>query len=294
MVWPAPTTVENLQVGEHGGWGGRQVYWKRRRFLGIGPRIHGLVAFCSKFWTLDAVCEMWKEPSIGGPRCLGDPCASGMGWTDQLLLGSYGVEWFSFCQMPITAPDSGRHGKKSRERGLVSTCHPFLCIKPAVTLSWCSHGMVMDMAGGRVCCENERRNGRRICNSQDEWICKTCRVDPWRLWKCGSVNGTFLGDTNLRVEIWSEWYTRATWEFRPVSKMKETVETHCQALSKTDQNLDGCHYPAYRGRRWVGLAGVFVANTILENGGRVVFLTSRFSGKPFERTRHWSNGHATR
>ena len=37
-----------------------------------------------------------------------------------------------------------------------------------------------------------------------------------------------------------------------MSKMEETVEAHCQALSKTDQDLDGGHYPAYRGRRWVG------------------------------------------
>ena len=30
MVWSAPTTVENLQVGGHGCWGGLQVCWKRR------------------------------------------------------------------------------------------------------------------------------------------------------------------------------------------------------------------------------------------------------------------------
>ena len=111
MVWPAPTMVENLQVGEHGV---RQVHWKRRRFFGIGPRIDGLVAFCSKFWTLDAVCEMWKEPCIDGPRCLGDPCASGMGWTDAVVAWKLWRRMVQFLSNADHGPDSGRHGEKSR------------------------------------------------------------------------------------------------------------------------------------------------------------------------------------
>ena len=55
-----------------------QIHWKCRRSVGICPRQHGLVAPCSKPWKLEAVCEMWKEPCIDGPGCLGDPCASGM------------------------------------------------------------------------------------------------------------------------------------------------------------------------------------------------------------------------
>ena len=53
-----------------------------RRSIGICPRKHGLVASCSKPWKLETVFEMWKEPSIDGPGCLADPCASGMTGTN--------------------------------------------------------------------------------------------------------------------------------------------------------------------------------------------------------------------
>ena len=78
MVWPTPTAVQNLQVGGHGCWGSIQIHWKCRRSVGICPRKHGLVASCSKPWKLESVFEMWKEPCIDGPGCLGDPCASGL------------------------------------------------------------------------------------------------------------------------------------------------------------------------------------------------------------------------
>ena len=53
---------------------------------------------------MDAVFEMWKEPCVA--RCIGKPCASGMVGTEAGVVCVYivGVEWFSFCQMPITAP----------------------------------------------------------------------------------------------------------------------------------------------------------------------------------------------
>ena len=35
-----------------------------------------------KPWKLEAVFEMWKEPSTDGPGCFGDPCASGMTGTN--------------------------------------------------------------------------------------------------------------------------------------------------------------------------------------------------------------------
>ena len=53
-----------------------QIHWKCRRSIGIFPRKHWLVTSCSKPWKLETVFEMWKEPSIDGPGCLGDPCAS--------------------------------------------------------------------------------------------------------------------------------------------------------------------------------------------------------------------------
>ena len=42
----------------------------------------GWLHLAQKPWKLEAVCEMWKEPCIDGPGCLGDPCASGVTGTD--------------------------------------------------------------------------------------------------------------------------------------------------------------------------------------------------------------------
>ena len=63
----------------------------------------------------------------------------------------------------------------------------------------------------------------------------------------------------------------------PVSKMEEVVEAHYQASSKRPRILT----EAFTQRVVVGggLAGVS-ANTILENGGRVVLLDESLSGRP--------------
>ena len=54
--------------------------------------------FAQKPWKLEAVLEMWKEPCIDGPGCLGDPSASGSTGTDagasELTERGYGREWF--------------------------------------------------------------------------------------------------------------------------------------------------------------------------------------------------------
>ena len=89
MVWPTPTAIQNLPVGGHGCWGSVQIHRKCRRFVGICPGQHGLVASCSKPWKLETVFDMWKEPCIDGPECLGDPYASGMTGTDA------GAAWFT-------------------------------------------------------------------------------------------------------------------------------------------------------------------------------------------------------
>ena len=78
MVWSTPTTVQTLQVGGHGCWGGLQICWEHGWSVENCPRQYGLVASCSKSWKLETVFEMWKEPCIDGPGCLGDPSASGM------------------------------------------------------------------------------------------------------------------------------------------------------------------------------------------------------------------------
>ena len=78
--------------------GNVQIHWKCRRSVGICPRKHGLVAPCSKPWKLETVFEMWKEPCIDGPGCLGDPCASCMtvtnaGATCWLWLARFVWQW---------------------------------------------------------------------------------------------------------------------------------------------------------------------------------------------------------
>ena len=88
VVWPTPTAVQNLQVGRHGCWGGLQICWKRGWSVENCPRQHGLVALCSKPWKLEAIFEMWKEPCIDGPGCLGDPSASGMTVASMALMAS--------------------------------------------------------------------------------------------------------------------------------------------------------------------------------------------------------------
>ena len=85
MVWSTRTTVENLQVGGHGCWGGLQICWEHGWFVGNGSKQHGMVASCSKPWKVEAIFEMWKEPCIDGPGCLGDPSASGMTGTNAVV-----------------------------------------------------------------------------------------------------------------------------------------------------------------------------------------------------------------
>ena len=126
MVWSTPTTVQNLQVGGHGCWGGLQICWERGWSVENCPRQHGLVASCSKSRKLEAVFEMWKEPCIDGPGCLGDPSASGMTGTNAV------VAWLTEERM-------------ERERDLASTCYPSLDFKPTGTLPWCYHGALLGM-----------------------------------------------------------------------------------------------------------------------------------------------------
>ena len=66
-------------------WGGLQICWKCGWSVENCPRQHGMVAFCSKPWKLEAIFEMWKEPCIDGPGCHGDPCASGMTGTNAVV-----------------------------------------------------------------------------------------------------------------------------------------------------------------------------------------------------------------
>ena len=100
MVWSTPTTVQYLQVGGHGCWGGLQICWERGWSVENCPRQHGLVAFCSKPWMVEAIFEMWKEPCKNGPGCLRDPSASGMTGTIAVVawLTEERIEREKFCE----------------------------------------------------------------------------------------------------------------------------------------------------------------------------------------------------
>ena len=100
----------------HGCWGGLQICGERGWSVENCPRQHGLAAFCSKPWKVEAIFEMWKEPCIDGPGCLEDPSASGMTGTNAV------VAWL-------------REERIERERDLANTCYPSLNFKPTGTLS---------------------------------------------------------------------------------------------------------------------------------------------------------------
>ena len=113
MVRPTPTAVQNLQVGGHGCWGGLQICWKRGWSVDNCPGQHGLVAFCSKPWKLEAIFEMWKEPCIDGPGCIGDPSASGMTVTNAVVawLAERRIvkESVGALATPLSVPSQLRH-----------------------------------------------------------------------------------------------------------------------------------------------------------------------------------------
>ena len=103
MVWPTPTTVQNLQVGGHGSWRCVQIQWKRRWFVGICSRKHGLVASCSKPWKLEdsfrnveRALYRWSRVPRGTPGRMADAtwstwksyvrwCRAGYGWLDSYV-----------------------------------------------------------------------------------------------------------------------------------------------------------------------------------------------------------------
>ena len=81
-----PQTVQNLQVGGHGCWGGppnllgtRMVCRKRCKTTRVGCILLKTVEGWKQF------SEMWKEPCIDGPGCLEDPSASGMTGTNAVV-----------------------------------------------------------------------------------------------------------------------------------------------------------------------------------------------------------------
>ena len=160
MVWPTPTAIQNLPVGGHGCWGSVQIHWTCRRFVGVCPGQHGLVASCSKPWKLETVFDMWKEPCIDGPGCLGDPCASSMTGTDA------GAAWLT-------------RRRNVRERFGVHLVHLYLYQANrdiASVSSWYRAGYGWPDSYGRG-------YGRRGCWSgipEDVWFCETCRMVLWR------------------------------------------------------------------------------------------------------------------
>ena len=80
MVWPTPTAVQSLQVGGHGCWEGLQICWKRRWSVENCPGQHGLVAFCSKPWKLEAILENVERALYRWSRVPRGPMRVRHGW----------------------------------------------------------------------------------------------------------------------------------------------------------------------------------------------------------------------
>ena len=64
MVWSAPKTIQNLEVGGHGVDGRLQDLWKRRWFCGISPTVYRVATFCSGSWAMAAVRKKCEKPDL--------------------------------------------------------------------------------------------------------------------------------------------------------------------------------------------------------------------------------------
>ena len=155
MVWSAPKTTQNLQVGGHGVDRGLQVYWKRRWFCGISSNVHGLTATCPRSWALETICKNVERVLSCCSQCgctmeihqmpRGPRCARHAGG----ILSLDGVDWRWLASIGFDRRRTfiGRMKEMRRERGLASTWHPSLCIEPGLLLICCSHGTMLDMVG---------------------------------------------------------------------------------------------------------------------------------------------------
>ena len=102
MVLSAPTTIQNLQMGEHGVGRGLQVYWRCRWLCGISSSVHGLAPTCSRSWCWRQFAKFGKSPVLVANagakqryiRCLVDPSASGMLVAHTLLMAWTGADWW--------------------------------------------------------------------------------------------------------------------------------------------------------------------------------------------------------
>ena len=158
MVWSAPTTVQNLQMGGHGCWGGLQICWECGWSVENCPRQHGLVASCSKSRKLEAVCEMWKEPCIDGPGCLGDPSASGMTGTNAV------VAWLTKERME----------REKLGEYLLPPSRFQAKWNITVVLSWCCAGYgSLGSYGSWYGRRRGRWNGMSEIHSDVDWFCLT-------------------------------------------------------------------------------------------------------------------------
>ena len=129
-------------------------------------RQHGLVASCSKPWKLEAIFEMWKEPCIDGPGCLGDPSASGMTGTNAV------VAWLT--EKRIVRERFGEH--------LLPLSRYQANWDIAVMLSWYSAGYGwLGSYGSWYGRRRGRWNGKSEIRSDVDWFCQTCgtKVLSW-------------------------------------------------------------------------------------------------------------------
>ena len=133
MVWSAPQTIQNLQMGGHGVGRGLQVYRRRRWLCGYQRRRQFLQNLeRARSWCSQCGCETEVHQMPRGPKCVRH---AGGTWSGLVLMGGGGVDWLPLASHGSRGPERQRLREREREkkrvRDLASTWHPSLCIKPS-------------------------------------------------------------------------------------------------------------------------------------------------------------------
>ena len=109
MVWSAPQTIQNLQMG-HGVGRGLQVY-RRRRWLCGYQRRRQFLQNLERARSCSVETEVHQMPR--GPKCVRH---AGGTWSGLVLMGGGGVDWLPLASHGSRGPERQRLRERERER----------------------------------------------------------------------------------------------------------------------------------------------------------------------------------